>query len=103
MNKKVEIIEKFDIYWLFQFLSIAFNINLIYLNEFKLFDLFWAAGIDLVDLDLDDEFGSKKSIKSQLDHDLSQNLALDRFDRRSLLTRKRLRVNLPSEMSFNRK
>ena len=39
------------------------------------------------DSDSDDEFGSKKSIKSQFDHNISQNLALDQLDRRSLIKR----------------
>ena len=87
MIKKFEINLKSQYISTFWSLSITFDINSIYFEQIQTFQLIF----EPLELwfccdtsDSDDEFGSKKSIKSQFYHNIKQNLALDGLDSQSL-------------------
>ena len=79
-------IEKVHLFWLFQSFLIYFDLLLIYVEQFWTFQLslkpFNWFGHD--ELKSGFKFGSEKLNKCWFDHDIKQNLALDRLHHRSL-------------------
>ena len=93
-SKKWNYIIKVDVFWLLQSLLIIFEINLISFDQIQNFQCISSRWnwFHLHDSDLDEKFGSKKSIKSQFDHDLSPNLSLSWFSCLSLKSRSTMRA-----------